>query len=159
MRLVPFPVDNSFRGHKLAPWFLLVVLAVKLTQSLGVLLGGRSIVSAADGIPLDTYAFAPTQTILALFTLVSFDRLLVVLVSLLVLVRYRSLVPLALAALLLQDAGKFIILSVSPMVRVGTPAGPRVNLLLLALLAVGFALSLWSTPSTHTEISRPSAGS
>ena len=148
--LLPRPIDNTYRGHKLAPWLLLLVVSVKFAQSLGILVGGPSVVSGADGIPLDTYTPAAARTVVTLFSLVSVDRLLIGSFCLIVLVRYRSMVPFVLTMLLLQDLGKQLVFGLLPIARVGTPPGPTVNLALLALEIVGLVLSLW----THSQASQ-----
>jgi hypothetical protein len=149
--LFPREIDSTYRGHKLAPWFLLIVVFMRIVQSLGVFFGGRFVVSSADGIPLDTYTAAGAQTVMALFALVSLDRLLIGLICVLVLLRYRSVISFFLMLLLLQDLGKRLVLVVFPITRVGTPPGLAVNLVLLALTMVGLVLSLWKhdDPRAH----------
>ena len=141
-QLLPQRFDNMYRGHKLAPWLFAVVVSVKIGQSLVVLFGGRSVVSFADGIPIDTYTTAGAQTVVSMFALLGLSRLLIGLLGILVLVRYRSMIPLMFVLLLLQDLGKSIILNFLPIARIGTPPGPAVNLVLLALIIAGLALSL-----------------
>lgn len=63
---------------------------------------------------------------------------------LLVLARYRAMIPFMFALLLLEHLGRRLIFWVMPIARTGTPPGFYVNLILTALLVVGLALSLWS---------------
>jgi hypothetical protein len=66
------------------------------------------------------------------------------LLCVLVLARYRALVPFMFALLLLQHLSRTLILQVMPIDRTGTPPGFAVNLVLLALTVVGLVLSLRS---------------
>ena len=141
-RLCPPIIDNSYRGSKVALWILGLVVGVKATQSLMIILNGHRTAIDADGIPLDTYSAAAAQTMLALFAQGSLWRLLFCVVAAVVVVRYRSAVPLMFALLLLQYLASQLMLQLVPLVREGTPPGPIANMILGALMVVGLVLSL-----------------
>jgi len=61
------------------------------------------------------------------------------------------LIPLMFALLLLENLSRKLILQVMPIPRTGTPPGFFVNLVLLALMVVGLALSLWSHDSRRAK--------
>jgi hypothetical protein len=142
-RFFPQRIDNTYRGRKLALWLFGLVVAVRITQSILIIVNGHSIASSADGIPLETYAPAAAQTIVAIFAISSLNRLIIALLCVLVLVRYRSAIPFMFAVLLLSYLAGELILRFIPLVRTGTPPGPIVNLTMFALTIVGLALSLW----------------
>ena len=142
-RLLPQRFDNLYQGQKPALWLFALAVFMRLIMSLNSVLNGRSVVTTADGIPIDTYAPAAAQTIVSLFSLLGFASLMLCLLSILSLARYRSMVPLMFALLLLQSLGAKLILWMLPIARTGKPVGVYVNLVLLSLLAVGLALSLW----------------
>jgi hypothetical protein len=141
-RVLPRSIDNTFTGLKPAVWLLALILLVKIAQSVSVLFGGASVISGADGIPLDTYPPPAAQTILSVWAFLGFTRLLIYLLGVLVLFRYRSLVPFMFVLLLVQDAGRYLVLHFLPIVRAGSPPGPLVNAILTALTVVGLVLSL-----------------
>ena len=143
-RLLPRHVDNTYRGHKLALWFLALLVVLKVIIGLNSIFNGRSVASSADGIPLDTYTSAGAQTAVSLFALLGLSQLLLGLLCLLVIVRYRGMIPFMFALLLLENLSRKLTLQFLPIVRTGTPPGFYVNLLLIALMIVGLALSLWS---------------
>jgi len=147
-RFLPQPIDNEYRGQRLALWLLGLIVAVKIAQSMSVIFDGYSVVKSADGIPLDTYTPESAQTIVAVWALAGLFRLILSLLCVLVLVRYRSAVPLMFALLVLEFSGRQLILHFIPVVRTGTPPGPVVNLILFSLTIAGLALSLW-TRRTH----------
>lgn len=118
-------------------------MSVRVTQSVLVILNGYSTARNADGVPLDTYAPAAAQTVVALFALGSLSRLIISLLCVLVLVRYRSAIPFMFALLLLNYLASQLILRFVPMVTTGAPPAPFVNLTMFALMIVGLALSLW----------------
>jgi hypothetical protein len=143
-RLLPRSIDNTYRGHKLALWLFGLVVSLKIFRCLFIIFNGYSVANSADGIPLDTYPAASAQTIVALFALAAFSRLVVFVLCVLVLVWYRSAVPFMFALPVVDYLAKTLILRFLPIVSTGTPPGPAVNLVLFTLMVVGLALSLWS---------------
>jgi hypothetical protein len=61
----------------------------------------------------------------------------------LVLVRYRGMVPLMFVLFLLQHLAGRVIAQFHPIVRIGAPPASAINLIFLALIVVGLVLSLW----------------
>jgi hypothetical protein len=80
---------------------------------------------------------------LAIFMVSSLRRLIISLMCAVVLFRYRSAVPLMFVVLGLSYLGGQVIFQFVPIVRVGTPPGVVMNLLMFGLTIVGLALSLW----------------
>lgn len=142
--LLPGRADNDYRGRKVALWILGLVVFVKLAMGVNSILNGYSVASSADGIPLDTYTPAGARTVVSLFALLGLSHVVMALLCVLVLVRYRTLVPLMFTLLLLEHLGRRLILYLLPIARTGTPPGSAINLVLLALMIAGLALSLWS---------------
>lgn len=141
-RLLPQSLDNTFRGHRLALWLFGLVAFMKGLQSLSIMFAGYSTVSGADGIPLATYPPAVAQTVMSVFAQGSVWRLTFCLLAFVVLVRYRSAVPLMLAFFAANYLAAQAMLYTVPLVRVGNPVGPLVNLVLFSLMVVALALSL-----------------
>lgn len=142
-RLLPQPIDNRYSGSKIALWLFGLIVFVHIVQSVLVIFNGYSTAQSADGIPLETYPAAAAQTILAIFMIASLRRLVISLICAVVLFRYRSTVPLMFVLLGLNYLGGQVILQFVPIVRVGTPPGIVVNLIMFGLTIVGLALSLW----------------
>ena len=143
-QLLPQRIDNNYRGYKLVLWMFGGAVLVRVGMSLVSIFNGHQVASTADAIPLDTFTPSGAQTVVSLFALLGFAQLMLCLLSLLVLVRYRAMVPLMLLLLSLELLGRRLILLFLPVVRTGTPRGLFVNLALLALMVAGLALSLRS---------------
>jgi hypothetical protein len=148
-RLLPQRVDNTYRGHKLALWLFGAVVLMKLAMSLNSIFNGYVVASSADGIPLDTFPSSAARTVIALFAIWGLAHLMICLLCILVLVRYRSMVPLMLALLLLEHLSRKLILQFLPIVRTGTPPGFFINFILLALMIAGLSLSLLRSQSNR----------
>lgn len=142
-KLFPRTVDNTYQGSRSALWLLSLVALVMAAQGVAVIVAGHSVVRDADGIPLDTYPAAAVQTIEALWAQRGLSsRLVIALLSALALTRYRSAVPFMLLLIAAAYLAGEVIFYFIPVVRVGTPGGPIVNLVLFVLTLIGLALSL-----------------
>jgi hypothetical protein len=140
-RLLPAALDNTYTGHPLALWLLWVVVAVKFAQIGSVMIDGPGIVSSADGVPLDSFSAAAAQTVLAAFVGMGISRLLIGIICVAVLLRYRSAIAAVFALLALHDLARELVLQ---PIRVGEPIGPAVNWSLFALTVAGVALSAFT---------------
>jgi len=147
--LLPQHADNSYRGHKAALWLFGLLLLMKAGISLGSIFNGRTAATSADGIPIDTYTPAGAQTVLSLFALLGIANLIICVTGVVVLVRYRSLIPFMLALFLVQQLSRYPVFHFLPIVRTGAPPGSAINLTILGAIVVGLALSLWSQRGPH----------
>ena len=154
-RLFPERIDNTYSGHALALWLFGLVVAARILQGLVVTFDTYSVAMSADGIPLDTFTPAAAQTVVALFALSGLSRLVVALLCLLVLVRYRRALAFMFALLLLESLAKEVLLRFVPLPRIGAPPGPAVNLSLAALMTAGLALSLWRRRAARVQGDAP----
>jgi hypothetical protein len=143
-KLLPQPIDNTYRGYQVALWLFGFVVGVTIIQGVFVIFNGNSTIMNADGIPLDTYPPAAAQTIVALWAQRGLSRLIISLLGVLVLVRYRSAIPFMFVLLMLNYLASQLIFQFVPVVRTGTPPGPIVNMTMFALMITGLALSLRS---------------
>ena len=143
-QILPQPADNTYRGHKIALWLFGLVVLMKLAIGLNSIINGHTVASSADGIPLDTFTPAGAQAIVSLFAAWGLAQVVICALCLVVLVRYRALVPFLFVVLLLEHLSRRLIFYVMPIVRTGTSTNLTVNLVLLTLMIVGLALSLWN---------------
>lgn len=142
-RLFPQQPGAMFEGQKLALWLLALFIALKLVMSLNSIFDTAAVAAGADGIPLASFGPAAARAVLMLFALMSLGQLMLTLISLAVLIRWRALVPFVYLVLLAEHlARRSIVQSYAVARPEGTPAGVYVNYGLLALLLLGLALSL-----------------
>lgn len=149
-RLLPQRIDNSYGGHRLALWLFAMLVLMKGGIGLGTIFNGYSAATSADGIPLHTFTPAGKQAFVALFAAWGLSQLILNLIGVLALVRYRAMVPLMFALLLLEHLSRKLIFWVLPLPRTGTPPGFFINLVLVATMIVGLALSLWKRNRLQT---------
>lgn len=146
-QFLPRRLDNTYRGHKLALWFFVLLLLMHLAMSLNCVFNGYFVATSADGVPLETFPAAATQAVISLFATWGVEHVFIWLLGILVLIRYRSLIPFMFAFLLLEDLARKMTLYLLPMAGTGAGPGFFVNFLFLAFMCIGLALSLWSARS------------
>jgi hypothetical protein len=142
-QLLPRQIDNTFHGSRIALWLFVPLVLVKAAISVNSIVNGRLVASSADGIPLETFTPAGVQAVVSLFAIWGISQLMICLLGVLVLVRYRAMIPFMFALLLLEHLGRKLVLHFLPVVTTGTPPGYAANLVLVSLMIVGLALSVW----------------
>ena len=142
-RIFPRQIDNNFQGWRLAVWLFVPVALLKGIQGTSIIFDTRAIAVSADGIPLESYSAASVETILTLFSVLGLYLLLLSLQSIVVLVRYRAMIPfMYLLWLCVQIFGIVLVLIHSIERTGGVSIGVYVNRAILAVTLIGFVLSL-----------------
>lgn len=155
IRLLPPHANNTYQGSTVALWLFGLVVSIKTLQGLMSMLNPYSVAMSADGIPLASYPPAASAVMVSLFALLGFLLALMGSLCILVLIRYRTLVPLMFSVLMLHYIGARIILSFHPIIRTGKAMGVNINLALFTLMVVGVVLSLM--PAHHAQRSKKAA--
>jgi hypothetical protein len=139
--LLPAKIDNVIRGTKIPFYIFALYAIVSMVRSCIHLLspdGGAGTIAGMD------LSVAGANGIIFAFALWGSSQLLFAIIQLLVVTRYRSLVPfmwlmLALEVLLRELVGKM-----KPVTFAHTPPGAIGNQIMLPLAALMVAWSLWS---------------
>jgi hypothetical protein len=141
--LFPRTIDNRFRGQWLGYWLLWPVLFLKIGIALAsILTPGAS--NKADAIDLSTYSAPALRDAMSSTALLGLLHLCIGLLCLVAAIRYRAMVPLIYLWLVVELLGRRVILELYPIERApGPSSGSVVNLALMAMLALGLALSVW----------------
>lgn len=148
-QFLPRRIDNTYRGYAAALWILGLLLLLRAIISVNSIVNGYNI-ATGDGIPLESFTQAAAQTAVSLFALSAFSRLVTTLFGVLILLRYRAMVPLFFVVLLLEHVGRATVLKALPIPGAGGPPGSIITLALLALTAIGLALSVRLHPRAAT---------
>jgi hypothetical protein len=143
-RLFPVRIDNKFPGSRLALWLFGVYVFVKVGQGGESLFNSAATAVRADGIPLQSFGTAAAETAVEMFALLGLNVLVLPLLGVIALIRYRAMIPLIYLMMLILNLSSRAVNYAHPSPRIGgvQPVGFYVNLGLLAILVIGFALSL-----------------
>ena len=141
-RLFPRQLDNAYRGHWLALVILALLLLLRLAQTGWGLVDPVLVIRGPDGILFDTFN-APAQTAFTyVFRLLCFLNILVCLIGVLALVRYRAMVPLIYLVFLFLLAGQKVMGHLFPVPRAPEAFGGMMILGMLTVTFLGLVLSL-----------------
>lgn len=149
-RLLPEQIDNRYRGRALAIWILCPLVVVKLLQGANVagLLGtgrSRQILESVDRAPVSEFPFEAASHLVFLFAAWGLWVFLFGLLGIVVLFRYRAMIPLLFMILVIEQAGRKALSSVhlgSPFWSVSGSAANLINWAFLLAAGVGLLLSL-----------------
>lgn len=154
--LLPPRADNGYHGARIALWLFGVVVVVKSAISVGTILNGRAASVGADGIPLDAFTPVGAQAFVSMLAAWGLSHLMLNTIGVLVLLRYRALVPLMFVLLLLEHLSRQVIYLVLPMPRTGARPGLFINWALATVMIVGLIMSLHRA-RREEDVSAPEA--
>ncbi len=147
--MLPATADNVIRGSKL-PFYALALIAAIGTVRSGIHLfspdGGAGSIAGMD------LTLAGAEGIIFSFALWGSAQLILAVLQWVVVLRYRSLVPLMWVVQLLEILGRMLVGAIKPVTFSHTPPGAIGNYVYLALSMAMIGLALWSWPA------RPSVG-
>ena len=150
--IFPKQLDNNYRGHWLGILLLVPLALMKLAQSVVSIVMTRMVATGPDRIPLDSYDPAAADAVVSIFALLGLYGLIVPVLALIALVRYRSMIPLVYLFFLAVQVGSRVLITLNPIVRSDGPAtGFGINMAILAVTVVGFGLSLWRRSGSTRE--------
>jgi hypothetical protein len=129
-----------------------VLLFMKISIALLAIVNGRFTATTADGIPLDSYPQQAAQTLITLVGGLGISQLIISAVGVLILVRYRALVPAFLLLLVLEFVARRVLVTFLPVERTAGAPGSITVWVNFALILFAFGLSL--LPATKYDRSR-----
>ncbi len=140
--LFPAVANNEYRGSRIALAVFAVLTGVAIVRSLIHILAPDGGAGSIATFPLDQYSAEAAAALIHVFALWGLSQLLVALVSLLVLLRYRSLVPFMYLLTLCEYSVRLMLGFVKPVTLAGTAPGGVANFVLVPLLVILFMLSM-----------------
>lgn len=146
--LFPRSASNAYRGQGLALVLLGLLAALRLIIGLRSMFDPLAVAQGADGIPVSTFPPAAAHEVLSMTGMLGIHWVTVGALCVLVLWRYRNLVPLIFALQLAERGLRWLVVHANP----GAPPNPNapgdiVSWVILAMMVGGLALSLWQRPA------------
>ena len=139
--LLPAEIDNTLRGSKIPFYVFALYAIVSLVRSCIHLLAPDG---GAGGIAGMDLSVAGADGIVFAFALWGSSQLILAIIQLLVVFRYRSFVPFMYLMLMLEVLLRELVGKMKPVTFAHTPPGAIGNQLILPLAALMLGLSLWS---------------
>ena len=141
-RIFPERIDNNYRGYKLAIWIFILIAFMKVALSLAHIFVADGGAQSVSTIPLDTYSASAAQNIIAIMARLGLEQLLPAVIFVVVLIRYRSMIPLMYVLIVLQYIAQEGIVYMKPLALAGTSGASTPALVFTALSVLGLVLSL-----------------
>jgi hypothetical protein len=135
-------VSEGYRGSRLATYFLVLFAVVSTIRSLIHILAPDGGASSIAGIPVDVEGGA---NIIAMFAQWGASQMILALLTWLVILRYRFLVPLMLAIVSAEQILRIGVGQLKPVVVAAPPPGEIGSYILLPLSLLALLLSLRRT--------------
>lgn len=155
-RLFPRVIDNVYQGHVLALWLFVPIVLLKMVMGFNVSglnpwISSRYILQTADGVPVDSFSAYGASVVVFMFASWGLGLLILSLFSILVLIRYRAMLPLMILAVAVEQIGRKGIALINPILSTGDghlSAGFWINWGFSAALVLSLALSLLKMEKT-----------
>ena len=141
-RLLPPLANFTYSGSRISLWLLGLVLFLKLGIALGAIFNGHHAASIADGIPIDSYTPQGAQAFLSVFASLGLSQFMLGLLGVLILLKYRPLVPIFLLVLLVEYLARKGVNAYMPIARSGNAPGWAINWAIFGVMLVAFVLSM-----------------
>ncbi len=141
-RLFPHQADNGYAGSKISLWILGFLGLIKTAMGVNSIFNGYEVATGADGIPLDSFGPAGSRAMVTMFAGWGVSQLVLSLLCVVVLVRYRTLTSALLVLLLLEHFGRRMVSYALPIERTAGAPGGMINLVLATMMIVALGLSL-----------------
>ena len=140
--LFPNSIDNDYKGNKLPMYLFYLVTAYTVIRSIIHLVfpdGGAQTIAT---IPLHLYSKDASDTIIHMFSEWGLSQLLFGLFYIVVLIKYKSLIPLMYLFLVLEYSTRLLLSFYKPFELGGQAPGGIGNYVLVPLFILMFILSL-----------------
>ena len=147
--LLPAKIDNTIRGTKIPFYIFAVYAMVSTVRSCIHLLASDGGAGSIAGMDLSV---AGADGIIFAFALWGSSQLLFAMIQLLVVIRYRALIPLMWLMLILETLLRELVGTMKPVTFAHTPPGAIGNQIILPLAVLMLILSLWSASKSYSQV-------
>lgn len=147
-KIFPCTIDNKYRGHVVALYAFYVATLATVVRSCVHIFAPDGGAQSIATIPLDTYSAQAANAVVFVFALWGLSQLLIGVLYVIVLFRYKSLIPLMYLSLVAEYLGRLLIGHFKPVELAGTAPGGVGNYLVFPLMLLLFFLSVAKKPIT-----------
>jgi len=140
--LFPNSIDNDYKGNKVTMYLFYLVTAFTVIRSIIHLVSPDGGAQSIATIPLHLYSKEASDTIIHMFAEWGLSQLLFGLFYIVVLIKYKNLIPLMYLFLVLEYSTRLLLSLYKPFELEGQAPGGIGNYVLVPLFIVMFILSL-----------------
>jgi hypothetical protein len=142
-RIFPKQAGNTYQGHPIAKWVLVVLTTKALVAGLIHMFSQDGGAQSIASITLDNFTKDAAGTVITIFALWGLSQFLIGLISVVVLWRYQALIPMMYLIFLIEYTMRFAMPLFTPGVAsVNTPPGAVLDHAILPLTAIMTVLAV-----------------
>lgn len=134
--ILPPQLDNRFPGHRFVVGVFWILTALTLGRSLFHMFSSDGGAQSVAHIPLNTFSTPAAQAVIFVFALWGLSQLLMGIVYVIALIRYRSLIPLLLVLMAVEYSGRILIHTYRFLDTTATPPGAYADRLTVPLALI-----------------------
>jgi len=138
---LPSKADNTLKGSQFPLYFFILIAAIGLVRSCIHIF---SVDGGAGSIAGMNLAVIGANEVIFAFALWGAEQLIYALLQWIVILRYRSLIPIMWFIQFLETLGRILVGHLKPVIFAHTPPGAYQNYIYLVFSLLMLALSLWS---------------
>lgn len=140
--LIPKFIDNDFKGKNISLYIFYLISPITIIRSLIHIFAPDGGAKSIANIPLYLYSKNASDTIIHIFSEWGLSQLIMGILYLIVLLKYKSLIPLMYLFLVIEYSTRLLLTIYKPIVIEGHAPGGVANYFLVPLLIILFILSL-----------------
>jgi len=148
MKQILFPkiVNNNYKGHKIAKWFLYLYVFRQIGASFVHMFTADGGAQSIASITLDAFSTDAAGAVISMFGMWGMEQLVIGLIIIVILTRYKSLIPAAWLVYSIEFIGRFMMKYITPGVpTTHTPPGVLLDYMFVPLAIIMLIVSVIST--------------
>ena len=152
--LFPKIANNTFNGHKLALWSLFLYVTKSIFAGLVHMFVSDGGAQSIGSVSLDSFTKGGADSVITMFGLWGLEQFVIGLIALIILLRYKSLIPLLWGIYAIEYLGRSLSHLFTPgLVTESVPPGLVVDTVLVPLAIIMFLFSIYTTKK-NTELKK-----
>jgi hypothetical protein len=140
--VLPEKITNEFKGHKITLYVFIGIVLMTLVRSCIHIFAPDGGAQSVAGFPLNTYTESASSMIILIFSLWGTSQLLMGIVYVIVLIRYKSLIPLMYILLLIEYVSRFLLGVFKPAVSTHVIPGGVLDYIMIPLAIIMLFFSI-----------------
>lgn len=142
MKILPKEINNNYNGKKIALYTFYLFTIMTVVRSLIHMFAADGGAQSIATIPLDTFSPQGASTVILIFSLWGLSQLIMGIFYVIVIWKYKSLIPLMYIFIFLEYLMRLILGIIKPIETTGTAPGGVINYIFIPLTIILFWLSI-----------------
>jgi hypothetical protein len=134
--ILPKAITNKLKVNKIVLYTFSLITAITLVRSCIHIFAPDGGAQSIAGFPLDSYSTAASSMVILIFSLWGLSQLLMGILYLIVLLRYKSLIPLMYLLLFIEYTGRWLLGIYKPAISTHTVPGGVLDYIMIPLTLV-----------------------